>query len=167
MSISFSLISGTVPFSIKERTLALTHGSIKLEQIDRYKEHNELNPLNRWISKNRALLAAACSPEINSMCFFPTDPQQTQLLYAKKGVDLNEFQGFVIENTEFPVESVEEIFNLSNYISISLSTSEFQPAVKSAVRNILSHIINDTETQAVALNIPDQGKNTTYFWTKC
>ena len=167
MSISFSLLSGTIPESQEDRTLTCTQGSINGLELEAYKRQNERNPLNRWVSKNRALLDAASSPEINSMCFFPSDPRQKQLIFAQKGEGFKEVQGFVIANTELPQESVVEIFTLTNYISISNSTHEFAPAVKRAVRNILSHIVNDEETHAVALNIPHQGQNCTYLWKKC
>ncbi|HEY5259539.1 MAG TPA: hypothetical protein VIJ46_02745 [Rhabdochlamydiaceae bacterium] len=147
----------------------MTYECIRTDQkgLQESQRRREEENNRQWISKYRALFAAALCPSIYSICFIPKNGSEHQLLYAKRGKDLSNARGFVIPNTAMPQEKATEAFVMSDYISISATTWDLNPEVIKVVRTILSCVLIHDETQGVALTFPSQ-ENTisTYLWTK-
>ncbi len=174
MTVTFTLVSGTAPttslFSATSKNQNLTYESINIEQEDlaASTQQNENSDNKQWVHKYRALFAAAMCPQIHSICFLPANPDQSQLLYAQRGKDLFQMEGFITASKDISEASDTQDFQISNAISMSQTTWDLNPAVKHAVRVVLSHLLLDNETLGIALNFPNiDNKSSTYLWTKC
>lgn len=178
MAAYFSLVHGLISSNltaIDALSLEKENSSLKFEQLqmgqrelENSEQRNESAQDRRWVHKYRALFAAAKCPGIQSICFLPMQPEQAQLLYAQRGRNLSDMKGFISAlDIESPHEKITEVFRLTNAVSLSETTWDLTPSVRSAVREILSHIVEDAETLGVALHFfNDKNKPSTFAWTK-